>query len=313
MTSLVGCSGEDFGSILKSLGYAADRRAGPAITVPLAQPAAPAAPTGAEPAAADPLAVSETAPEQPPGTPETTPPAEASAFGGESRTPVAEVSPTIGPDAAEMEAQGLQSAGADHADAAELIAEATVTPPRDETVPEGSPPVEAAEPAETAPADAIAAEVEPVEPAGSAAAEPASAEPAEPALIEVWRLQRHHREAGPRHARGRPDQRRGARPEAAVQVDRRPDRPPRQERRADATPGPDRRPDHRPGKPDERRGAPRGDRAQARRDNNGKGPRPEQRQDRRPERREKAPDPNSPFAKLLALKQQLESRETDKR
>jgi len=62
---------------------------------------------------------------------------------------------------------------------------------------------------------------------------------------------------------------------------------------------------------------PRGDRAQARRENNGKGPRPEhrreERQDRRPERREKAPDPNSPFAKLLALKQQLESRDTDKR
>ena len=42
MTSLAGCSGEDFGSILKSLGYAADRRAGPAITVPLLQPAAAA-------------------------------------------------------------------------------------------------------------------------------------------------------------------------------------------------------------------------------------------------------------------------------
>ena len=77
------------------------------------------------------------------------------------------------------------------------------------------------------------------------------------------------------------------------------------------------RPDRGPGKSDERRGAPRGDRAQARRENNGKGPRPEHRhdrsQDRRPERREKAPDPNSPFAKLLALKQQLESRDTDKR
>ena len=35
MTSLVGCSGEDFASILKSLGYAAERRPGPAITVPL--------------------------------------------------------------------------------------------------------------------------------------------------------------------------------------------------------------------------------------------------------------------------------------
>ena len=35
MTSLVGCSGEDFASILKSLGYAMERRPGPAITMPL--------------------------------------------------------------------------------------------------------------------------------------------------------------------------------------------------------------------------------------------------------------------------------------
>ncbi len=43
MTSLAGCSGEDFASILRSLGYVLDRRAGPAITVPLL----PAAPTEA--------------------------------------------------------------------------------------------------------------------------------------------------------------------------------------------------------------------------------------------------------------------------
>ena len=38
MTSLVGCAGEDFATILKSLGYAVERRAGPAITVPLVSP-----------------------------------------------------------------------------------------------------------------------------------------------------------------------------------------------------------------------------------------------------------------------------------
>jgi ATP-dependent RNA helicase SUPV3L1/SUV3 len=319
MTSLAGCSGEDFGSILKSLGYAADRRAGPAITVPLLQPAAVAPAPGPEPAEAEAAATSETEPGQPSELPESTPPAEASAAAEEPPAPVVEVSTTIERDAAEMEAQGLQSAGADHALATELMAEAGVTLPGDEAVAEGSPPVEAVEAAEAAPADAAAAAVEPVEPAGSAAAaEPAAGEPAEPILIEVWRLHRHHhREAGPCHARGRPDQRRGARPDAAAGAARHQDRPPRQERRADATPRPDPRPDRGPGKSDERRGAPRGDRAQARRENNGKGPRPEhrpdQRQDRRPERREKAPDPNSPFAKLLALKQQLESRDTDKR
>ncbi|MFL5154822.1 MAG: helicase-related protein [Microvirga sp.] len=314
MTSLAGCSGEDFGSILKSLGYAADRRAGPAITVPLLQPAAAAPAPGPEPAEAEAAAMSETGPGQPSETPESTPLADASAVAEEAPAPAPEVSTTIEPDAAEMEAQGLESAAVDHAHATELMAEAGMTLPGDETVAEGSIPVEAVEPA-----DAAVAAAGPVEPASSAAAvETASEEPAEPILIEVWRLHRHHhREAGPRHARGRPDQRRGARPDAAAGAARHQDRPPRQERRADATPRPDSRPDRGPGKSDERRGAPRGDRAQARRENNGKGPRPEhrpdQRQDRRPERREKAPDPNSPFAKLLALKQQLESRDTDKR
>ena len=47
MTSLVGCSGEDFASILKSLGYVMDRRPGPPITVPLA--AAPSPPQALAP------------------------------------------------------------------------------------------------------------------------------------------------------------------------------------------------------------------------------------------------------------------------
>ncbi|UDL94551.1 helicase [Lichenihabitans sp. PAMC28606] len=43
MTSLAGCSGEDFASILRSLGYVLDRRVGPPITVPLL-PTAPTEP-----------------------------------------------------------------------------------------------------------------------------------------------------------------------------------------------------------------------------------------------------------------------------
>src|SRR6185437_8874045 len=35
MTSLVGCSGESFASILRALGYVSEQRKGPAITVPL--------------------------------------------------------------------------------------------------------------------------------------------------------------------------------------------------------------------------------------------------------------------------------------
>lgn len=49
MTSLAGCSGEDFASILRSLGYVVDRRIGPAITVPLVPAAStePLKPTAA--------------------------------------------------------------------------------------------------------------------------------------------------------------------------------------------------------------------------------------------------------------------------
>ena len=55
MTSLAGCSGEHFGAILKSLGYQPQKRRGPAITVPLLasapmQPVKPAV-AGAEPPA----------------------------------------------------------------------------------------------------------------------------------------------------------------------------------------------------------------------------------------------------------------------
>ncbi|MBV9395633.1 MAG: helicase [Methylobacteriaceae bacterium] len=46
MTSLAGCSGEAFASILRSLGYVAENRPGPAITVPLV-PAAPTQPVAA--------------------------------------------------------------------------------------------------------------------------------------------------------------------------------------------------------------------------------------------------------------------------
>ncbi len=50
MTSLAGCSGENFASILRSLGYAVERREGPPITVPLLPKAAtePLAPHPAE-------------------------------------------------------------------------------------------------------------------------------------------------------------------------------------------------------------------------------------------------------------------------
>ncbi|HEX8166737.1 MAG TPA: helicase-related protein [Beijerinckiaceae bacterium] len=374
MTSLVGCSGEDFASILKSLGYVMDRRPGPAITVPL-RPAAPITPAvpaaeGANGAETSDAVSSEAqspadhaASYDAEASPEPTAEAAQAEEAPRSVQQAGEVPPAIEPDAVETEAQGLDSAGTDHAHAAELMAEASVTPAADETVPEAPLEVPPApdetvpgEPAEVAPA---VAEVLPEGPASvpeeartpgaadgvEAPAEPAP--PAEPVLIEVWRLHRQHREGGQaRHGRGRPDQRRGERrggPRQDRPQDRprqdgpRPDRPPGEERRAegqapassgqgrpygqgraqDRTQGQDRpdrqgRPDERP-RPDQRRDARRNRNGQGPGKPSGQGPRPEHRQDQRPERREKAPDPNSPFAKLLALKQQLEARDTDKR
>ncbi len=67
MTSLVGCAGEDFAAILTSLGYSAETRPGLAITVPLL-PAAPQTPVqagGREVVAADIDAVVVDGPEEP--------------------------------------------------------------------------------------------------------------------------------------------------------------------------------------------------------------------------------------------------------
>ena len=61
MTSLVGCAGEDFATILKSLGYAVERRAGPAITVPLVEAPKPVEPQAA-PAEGETAAPAEEAP-----------------------------------------------------------------------------------------------------------------------------------------------------------------------------------------------------------------------------------------------------------
>ena len=164
---------------------------------------------------------------------------------------------------------------------------------------------EAAEPA----SDSISAESE------SDGAQ--SEAPAEQILIEVWRLQRHQRPANPRPQNrprgagrgrdggqqgqqqgpgrpesGRPDQRRaegGERPgnEGGPRTGR--DRGPRRERFEGV----------RPERRDEQRNAEQRHAA----------PRPDQ----RPPRRERAPDPDSPFAKLAALKAQLEAGDGGKR
>ena len=136
-------------------------------------------------------------------------------------------------------------------------------------------------------------------------------------MIEAWRLRRQHREGGQlvRHGRSRP----GQHPDRGERRDGGPPRrepPPEQrpreqdgplgERHADKSGEGARRP-NRPRHAEERRGGSRAPRADSHR-GNGQGGRGQNRsrEDRRP------PDPNSPFAKLLVLKAQLEGRDGDK-
>ncbi|MDF2811985.1 MAG: helicase, partial [Microvirga sp.] len=264
MTSLVGCAGDDFATILKSLGYASERRAGPAITVPLV----------ALPKAVEPPVTA--------GAPESVP------------TEPSEVPTTLAP-------------------AAEAATEEP-TPSADEMSTEAA--VRAEETPETTTASDTAASAD--QPASEAATEQPNEVAPEPVLLDIWRQHRRHEGGHARPARGRPDrsdrrprqgEAQGARTESRAAGEapaaERPtgDRPPRRDRRPDSRPErregqgdggrPQSRPPRGPGRPDDRRG-----------------PRPEKRFDSRrdnpPERREKQPDPDSPFAKLLALKAQLE-------
>jgi ATP-dependent RNA helicase SUPV3L1/SUV3 len=287
MTSLAGCSGEAFASILRSLGYMSDKRPGPAITVPLLAAAArePLKPVEAE----KPEAAAESAGEV-----------------------VAEVPAEAAPEAAVPQ------------EAEPVIGEAAAE----------AAPVENAAPVDEMPAVVEAAVEAPVAEAPEAeAAEPVeAAAPVEPDLIEVWRPHRQHQ-----HGR-RPERNQQRRPQRGAQPQ------PQAAQAGEAAPGapaeggaPPRRDDRRNnrGAPNARReggepGRPSGPRPE-------RGPRPQggdrnERKggDRRPDRdrdqrrsgggdrtfasterpapRERQPDPNSPFAKLLALKAELEGK-----
>jgi ATP-dependent RNA helicase SUPV3L1/SUV3 len=232
MTSLCGCAGEDFNSILKSLGYIMDRRAGPAITVALAK--------------------------------------------------------------------------ANEAVSAEATTEAVAAP-------------EASPSSETSEATPVATEPESGVPEVIAEATPeaATTEPAEPVMIEVWR-QHRHRPQGQKHERRKPHHNKPREGEAAASADsnasqagekksfhRRPDK----RTQEDGENRPSRKPNSKhDGGRDERRGGQRfegrgGKKDQARKPDRGWQDPP------RPREQDRAPDPNSPFAKLLALKSQLEGKD----
>ena len=313
MTSLVGCAGEDFASILKSLGYASERRAGPAITVPIL-PAASTQPVTPKPAE---TATAEAAPaEAPPG--ESAQEAAASAPAGATD------------DATVAETAGEEPAPADEAqEPQEPQAAAPV-----ETATEETAPAETAAPVEAAADETPVGETTPAQAPESAEGEtdaPIAEAAAEPEMIDVWRQSRHQREGGRerhRHGRGGRPENRGARADGERPRGDRPrqDRPgqdqPRQDRPRQDRPGQgqersaqerprddrggrDKRREDRPQRAD---GAPRPDNRPPRGPRRDDG-RPQRFDDRpREPRREKQPDPNSPFAKLAALKAQLEEK-----
>jgi ATP-dependent RNA helicase SUPV3L1/SUV3 len=304
MTSLTGSSGEDFASILRSLGYRMDKRPKPAeaAPTPLEPPAAAEAGEGAAPqmaATTDVPVAADVAADAAPAV---------------DTAPTAEAAPA--PEAAPEPAEPVAT--------------------RDDV----------AAPA-IAPEDAATEGLAPAAEALASDAAPAETKAAEPEMIEVWRPgrppeERRQRPPRPQGERGERRDRR-PRPQAATApqegaqaasatgegaaaaapaeagAERRDDRP-RHGRgnrgeRAD-------KPEQREGRPQqrERRGGDRPDRGPQ--DRQDRGPRREGRRDfkdrdrgggeprewRDPkERRGGQADPNSPFAKLAALKEQLEA------
>ncbi len=276
MTSLVGSSGEDFASILRALGYRMDRRPKP--------PEAAAAPSPDAAAAADSAMVASDAPDASEISGE---PAPATPAGNDlSPAEVAAVMGLAQPETPPAPAALPQEPSADQEPSSDLVTGAA-----DESLPEPPCP-------QTGAADTT----------GAAAEE----------FIEVWRpgrfegRERNRRKSGRADGRGAAAQAQApsetaagtdtaaagepATPDARAREQRRPrgDRG-RRPQRGDRTDRPERQPE-------------RHDRSQ--RSEGGRPPRHGQGKSRFEERRERPerqPDPNSPFAKLAALKAQLES------
>jgi len=290
MTSLTGASGEDFASILRALGYRMDRRP---------KPVEPEKPAAAEkPADA---------------TDESAPTAKSATTATEAES-VSEQPPEA--PAGESAAEPTEAP----------VSDAEVIPQVEAVAAAGEPPATEVQEAATEAAQAASAESPEAAPAeGSASAE--APKPEEPQFIEVWRpAGRAERRPKPQHQR-RPHQ---PRPQQTVQTEASAADATQAAAPADAPAPPER--SERP----ERQGQNRQDRRErherqqrterqdfrSQRNERDSGPRrPRRGRDEGPDRaareqyyarphggdrRNKEPDPNSPFAKLAALKQQLE-------
>lgn len=316
MTSLTGAAGEDFASILRALGYRMERRPKPpepeapaaatAVDAPAENASATEMPTGSAPAteASIESAAAETAPE--------------GAAAAEAASSL-----TLLPDA-EIMPQPVDTASAETADVSPVAApeagagSAAEAPP----TPDGEPAIGTSALSEDT---------------AKPATETAAAVAEEPAMIEVWRPagrsdRRPHRAR--RTSRDRTDVAQAATAEGsdgapAAEAATQPadSEAPSRGRRRRHDGGPDRQ-----GRRDRHDRQQRGDRERQqsdRREQQGgrddRGPRrgPRRRRDEGPDRaerekyyarpygrgsdtRDRQPDPNSPFAKLAALKQQLE-------
>ncbi len=377
MTSLAGCSGEAFGTILKSLGYVLDRRVGPPITVPLvpkaatepvkAPPALPdAAETTASPQAAEAIgndALTEgelsTAPEPPQSdlerrvslarqseliaaaleggaleAIEPLPTGMAPAPQRDTPAPQADdIAPAAAPEAPHDPALGDADALAPLEEPALRDEAASLDASRpdvaDHSAAEDTP---VGETAPEQPAEAMPVEAADLEPAAVTAGSPE--QPAEPVgipLIEVWRP--HRQNVHNRRPAGERDRTRGPRrSHVASQAPAGPSGEATTPASGDATG--EARPE-RSGRPDRNRnfrdfkrpggGGERTDNARSetsrdgqrgggrdRRDGgksasgSGRDRAPSFQTTEKPAPRERAPDPNSPFAKLAALKAQME-------
>jgi ATP-dependent RNA helicase SUPV3L1/SUV3 len=310
MTSLTGCSGEQFASVLRSLGFVSERIKGPALTIPSAPPEA---------------VVSENAP---PVAPED----ESAAVQSEE---AAEASAEIESDAQEA----MDGAASPPVASEETPPEAPAAEDnREQAAVEESAPVGDAEAAEVSAVAEPAAELAAT--AGEQTETPNEAEPAEAAapeaaaveepLIEVWRPKppnRQHRHPRPREAVARPkeaaegESQQGRREGASERF--------RHRRRPATVAAPPTGGEAEAAPKEENAGAQsrRGGRRHFDAPNKAEGggrrfdqkngrASDERRQDER--KRENAPPPaprreapvnlNSPFAKLLALKSQLEAK-----
>ncbi|MCG6206185.1 helicase [Rhodopseudomonas sp. HC1] len=318
MTSLTGSAGEDFASILKALGYRMEKRP-PLPQAPTPQPSQAEAASAAEatPAADTTLSAEDHAilagaiAFESVATPEAPEAALDAASADQAEAPTEPVAQeTAAAEPTEAAPAEDSSAGT----AAQTEAEA---PAGEGAATESS----AAEVATEAPTETATADAPAVEATSAEAAPAAEAAKPQPDLVEVWRPGGRSDEHRPRHDRNkRPNNRsqqgQGGQANADGEAGARQDRPDQGNRRGKG----DFRRDRRDGEGAPRReaqgeGRPPRERFKGRdkfsdkggkgRDNQGGGSHRQVHSSAPPRERDRPIDPNSPFAKLAALKEQL--------